>query len=218
MDPAQNLIAITYAITADHLRWGNKRFYVDFGTLDGGGIHPRAAGQTLFLLDLRLPGCENGLIEIDDCELKGLDRHIAFWRSLLISNATSRVWELQIWDWKQSTTSSSVLTGPLEHGEIADFYFLAHDRLLVFSHNLDSIEDMSQAPQLLACFMMVVPVMRIFYAECTCPVDDSTQPLMQAQQMVWTYDRYHRLTGNPRLVKLDDEPTLRRGCIGHKIR
>lgn len=109
MDPAQNLIAVAYAITADDLQSGNESFYVDIGTLNGGGIHPKAAGQTLLLLDL---GYENGLIETDPefFKLKGLGRHVAFWRSLLVSDTTSThvcsLRELQIWDWRRSTTSN----------------------------------------------------------------------------------------------------------------
>lgn len=45
MDPAQNLIAIAYGVNDDTIQ---GRFYVDLRTLDGDGIHPQAAGQTLF--------------------------------------------------------------------------------------------------------------------------------------------------------------------------
>jgi hypothetical protein len=67
--------------------------------------------------------------------------------------------------------------------------------LLVFSYNLElySIEDTSQAPQLLVYFTMAVSVTGIYYAECTCPMDDTTQPLMQAQQMMWTSDPEQQL-------------------------
>ncbi|KAG1751113.1 hypothetical protein EDB19DRAFT_1274362 [Suillus lakei] len=201
MDPAQNLITVAYANTVDPFQSGDRNFYVDIGALDGGGSHPQAAGQTFFLLELRLPGYENGLIEIDAYyfKLKGLGRHIAFWRALSIGDATSThvrdLWELQIWDWQHSTICKSVLTDRLERDEVTDFCFLGHDKLVIFSCNLElySIEDMSQAPQLLACFMMAVPVMSIWGAECNLPMDDSTQPLMQAQQMMWISDPKQQL-------------------------
>lgn len=46
MDPAQNLIAIAYGVNDGTIQEG--RFYVYLRTLDGDGIHPQAAGQTLF--------------------------------------------------------------------------------------------------------------------------------------------------------------------------
>ncbi|KAG1751129.1 hypothetical protein EDB19DRAFT_1275165 [Suillus lakei] len=45
MDPAQNLIAIAYA-TGDDQEEEEDRIFVDLGTLNGGGIHPQAAGNT----------------------------------------------------------------------------------------------------------------------------------------------------------------------------
>jgi hypothetical protein len=81
------MIAVAYSISADHLWWDNKKmFYVDMEILHEGGIHPEGAGQILFLLDLRLPGCEDSLIKIYDFKLKGLGKHVAFWRSMLIDD------------------------------------------------------------------------------------------------------------------------------------
>ncbi|KAG1755546.1 hypothetical protein EDB19DRAFT_413455 [Suillus lakei] len=77
-----------------------------------------------------------------------------------------------------------------------DFCFLGGDRLLIANYSLKvySIEDMSQAPQLLACFLLPVPPM--MKIRCILPMDDiahSSQPQMQTQQTMWTLDPQHRL-------------------------
>ncbi|KAG2131773.1 hypothetical protein DEU56DRAFT_757469 [Suillus clintonianus] len=198
MDPAQNLIAVAYSVTDHDPNWGDaEMFYIDLIALDGGGVHPQAAGHTLFLSELT--GYDVIKTDPDDIKLEGFGKHIAFWRTVEMLDANNdfhNMWELQIWDWQHSTTSSCVLAddiGPL-YDCSADFCFLGNDRLLVFSHKLKlySIEDTTQAPQLLACFLLPISAMNI---GCTCilPMEDSLQPPMQAQQKMWTSDPQHQL-------------------------
>lgn len=201
MDPAQNLIAIACMIADETLGMDDERLYIDLGALDGdGGVHPEAAGKTLFLS--ALPRCEDGLYTIENWKLEGLGRHIAFRRSLLVHEGSYKfgeeIWFLQVWDWKQSTMSSCVLSDAIinpEVGESLDFCFLGNDRLLIVSKDLKlySIEDLSQAPQLLACFLMPVSVTGI---QCLLPMDDiahSSQLQMQAQRTMWTSDPKNRI-------------------------
>ncbi|KAG2131774.1 hypothetical protein DEU56DRAFT_450203 [Suillus clintonianus] len=199
MDPAQNLIAVAYAVTDHDPNWGDaEMFCIDLRALDGGGYHPRAVGHTLFLSELT--GYEEPVIETDpdNVKLKGFGKHIAFWRTLQVNDANAdfhHLWELQIWDWQHST-SSCVLTDDInpDYDNATDFCFLGNDRLLVFSHKLKlySIEDTTQAPQLLACFLLPIS-MYTGYAECILPMEDSLQPPMQAQQKMWTSDPQHQL-------------------------
>ncbi|KAG1804419.1 uncharacterized protein BJ212DRAFT_898030 [Suillus subaureus] len=77
-----------------------------------------------------------------------------------------------------------------------EFCSLGNTRLLVITDNLKlySIEDMSQAPDLLACFLMPVSLMLRCFPGL--PVDDighSSQPQIQAQRMMYTSDPAHRL-------------------------
>ncbi|KAG1775544.1 hypothetical protein EV702DRAFT_1279893 [Suillus placidus] len=201
MDPAQNLIAIACMIANETLGMEDERLYIDLGALDGdGGVHPEAAGKTLFLSGL--PRFENGLYAIENWKLEGFGRHIAFRRSLLVHEGGYKfgeeIWFLQIWDWQRSTTSSCVLSDTIinpEVGESLDFCFLGNDRLLIVSKDLKlySIEDLSQAPQLLACFLMPVSVTGI---QCLLPMDDiahSSQLQMQAQRTMWTSDPKNRI-------------------------
>jgi hypothetical protein len=108
MDPVQNLVAIAYAITDDDLQSGDESFYIDLRTLDVDGVHPRAAGPKLFLSGL--PGGENSELITQSMKLEGLGRHIAFRRSLTVSDEEDStyedVWALQIWDWQHSMTSN----------------------------------------------------------------------------------------------------------------
>lgn len=203
MDPAQNLIAIACMIADETLEMDDERLYIDLGTLDGlgdGGVHPEAAGKTLFLSGL--PRCEDGLYTIENWKLEGLGRHIAFRRSLLVHEGGYKfgeeIWFMQIWDWQHSTTSSCVLSDTIinpDVGESLDFCFLGNDKLLIVSKDLKlySIEDLSQAPQLLACFLMPVSVTGI---QCLLPMDDiahSSQLQMQAQRTMWTSDPKNRI-------------------------
>jgi hypothetical protein len=106
MDPVQNLIAIAYIVHDDTLQVDGSfynfypyNFYIDLGTLDGDGAHPEAAGPMLF------PPSE---MEHDNGGVKGLGRHIAFWRCPKFTTAidnTYKGWSLQIWDWQNSMTS-----------------------------------------------------------------------------------------------------------------
>ncbi|KAG1819903.1 hypothetical protein EV424DRAFT_1644684 [Suillus variegatus] len=186
MDPAQNLIAVAYAV--DH-----KTVYINLGTLDGDGVHPQAAGEKLFLSD----DLENSF-DMTFVRLKGFGRHIALSRRSNDENRTSldKVWQLQIWDWKYSTTCSSILSGAIPNGSVdpVDFCFLGNNRLLVITDNLNlySIEDMSQPPELLACFLMPIPL-KLW---CLPLIDDigyGSQLHMQAQATTCTSDPIHRL-------------------------
>lgn len=201
MDPAQNLIAIACMIADETLGMDDERLYIDLGALDGNGaVHPEAAGKTLFLS--ALPRCEDGLYTIENWKLEGLGRHIAFRRSLLVHEGSYKfgeeIWFLQIWDWQKSTTSSCVLSDTIinpEVGESLDFCFLGNERLLIVSRDLKlySIEDLSQAPRPLACFLMPVSVTGI---QCLLPMDDiahSSQLQMQAQRTLWTSDPKNRI-------------------------
>lgn len=201
MDPAQNLIAIACVIVDETLGVDDERLFIDLGALDGdGGVHPEAAGKTLFLS--RLPKCEAGLYSIETWKLEGLGSHIAFRRSLLVHDGSysfgEEIWFVQIWDWQHSTTSNCVLSDSLMSpnvGESLDFCFLGNDRLLIVSKDLKlySIEDITQAPRLLACFLMPVSVTGI---QCLLPMDDiahSSRLQMQAQRKMWTSDPKNRI-------------------------
>ncbi|KAG1786077.1 uncharacterized protein HD556DRAFT_1067918 [Suillus plorans] len=186
MDPAQNLIAVAYAV--DH-----KTVYINLGALDGDGVHPQAAGEKLFLSD----DSENSF-GMTFVRLKGFGRHIALSHRLNNENRTSldKVWQLQIWDWKYSTTSSSIISDAIPNGSVdpVDFCFLGNNRLLVITDNLNlySIEDMSQPPELLACFLMPIPL-KLW---CLPLIDDigyGSQLHMQAQATMCTSDPTHRL-------------------------
>lgn len=200
MDPVQNLIAIAYATVDDHFQWNDERIYIDLGTLDGGGIHPQAVGRTLYRSGL--PGIQSGnrtSRNLGKLKLKCFGRHIALWHSRQITGEylDVRLWELQIWDWQHSTTSSSVLSvtinPPCE--EAIDFCFLGHDRLLIFSDvmKLYLIEDTSQAPQLLACFLLPVSLTSIQCIYSTDDIAHSSRPQILAQQTMWTFDPEHQL-------------------------
>jgi hypothetical protein len=76
-----------------------------------------------------------------------------------------------------------------------DFCFLGNDRLLIVNDDMKlySIEDMSQAPQLLACFMLPVSLTKI---QCIYPMDDtahSSRPQILSQQTMWISDPEHQL-------------------------
>ncbi|KAG1819913.1 hypothetical protein EV424DRAFT_917650 [Suillus variegatus] len=186
MDPAQNLIAVAYVV--DH-----KAVYINLGALDSDGVHPEAAGERLFLSD-----DSEHRSETKSAKLKGFGRHIALSRRLDDANLTSsdKAWQLQIWDWKCSTTSSSILSGAVPNRSYTaiDFCFLGNNRLLVTTGNLNlySIEDMSQPPELLACFLMPMPM----ELRCLSPIDDighSSELHMQAQSTMYTSDPTHQL-------------------------
>ncbi|KAG1880143.1 hypothetical protein F4604DRAFT_1954086 [Suillus subluteus] len=196
IDPVQNLLAIVYVTV---IRNGNmvydEDYYIDLVTLDGDGAHPHAAGRTLFLSDL--PTRENFITKSTKIECLG--RHIAlrlFDDQPRTPTFASRWW-LQIWDWQHSTTSNSILSGPVidpDFDEI-DICFLGNDRFLIVSDHLKlySIEDMSQAPRLLACFSWPVPFMNL---RCFTPTDDitrSSHPQIQAPQITWISNPEHRL-------------------------
>ncbi|KAG1862381.1 hypothetical protein C8R48DRAFT_709725 [Suillus tomentosus] len=185
IDPAQNLIAIAYYTNydddyLDSLSWPDRPFYIDLKTLDGDGVHPQAAGQTLFLSEL--DKCQNRTIK-----LQGLGRHIAIQCSL------ANTWWSQIWDWQHSTTSNSVIS----HASDGDSCFLGNDRFLTMNNlglYLYSIEDMSQAPTFLAGFSMPTSVhMRIKYVGPTDDIAHGPQPQMEAHQTLWTSDPEHRI-------------------------
>ncbi|KAG0707913.1 hypothetical protein DFH29DRAFT_1065961 [Suillus ampliporus] len=190
MDLAQNLIAIVYPVIDDTLQSDNETLYIDIRALNSGGVHPQAAGRTLFLSGLS--GYDNSDIQTKGAKLKGFGRHIALQRTLVVMArggaliSFEEMWQLQIWDWQHSTTSSSVLAEmalPYPFHNPPDFCFLGNNRLLIVANNLRlySIQDMSQTPQLLACFLM--PVIQRFRI---LPMDDiahSSQLQFQAQQI-----------------------------------
>ncbi|KAG2339284.1 hypothetical protein BDR05DRAFT_1062254 [Suillus weaverae] len=160
MDPAQNLIVVVCVV--------GETVHIDLRALDSDGVHPQAAGPRLFLSALQ--EYEEHHIDTESAKLKGLGRHVALrWISLSID-----MWQLQIWDWQHSTTSNCFLSGDINP---FDFCFLGNNRLLVVGDALKlySIEDMSRMPQLLACFLMPVPLLPI---RCFLP----TEPQMQGQQ------------------------------------
>ncbi|KAG1843360.1 hypothetical protein DFJ58DRAFT_747905 [Suillus subalutaceus] len=183
MDPAQNLFVIVYDV--------NNTTNIYLATLDDGRVHPHAAGPALVLgLPEYLPGYSTR------AKLKCYGRHIALRRRYSYINiaGTSTVqWQLQIWDWQHSTTSSSILCGILYEPffDEAGFNFLGNDRLLVASDDLKlySFEDMSKTPQLLACFLLPFPMLDILFISSV-EHSYSSQPQTQAQ---YTEDPEHRL-------------------------
>ncbi|KAG1842920.1 hypothetical protein C8R48DRAFT_780868 [Suillus tomentosus] len=185
MYPAQNLIAVAYVV--DH-----KTVYINLGALDGDRSHPEAAGERLLSDD------SENRFETTMAKLKGFGRHIALSRRWDDENRASFFkWQLQIWDWKYSTTSDSILSGAVLNRIVGpvDFCFLGKNRLLVITDNLNlySIENMSQTPELLACFLMPIPLMA---PQCLPLIDDigyGSQPHMQAQATMCTSDPTHRL-------------------------
>ncbi|KAG0695379.1 hypothetical protein DFH29DRAFT_1083389 [Suillus ampliporus] len=192
MDPVQNLIAIAYRIRRGTPQEG--RFYVELRALDGDGIHPQAAGQTLFVLNAQDSHRES---VFESLSLKGFGRHLALQCFPQVDDGSTTVWWLQLWDWKHSTTSNSGLRDTIQSDlvESIDFCFVGNDRLLTASDKLRlySIEDMSRKPQLLACYLLPVKVTSI---RCLLPIDDIThgsQLQMQTQQTMWTSDPEHRL-------------------------
>ncbi|KAG1861265.1 hypothetical protein F4604DRAFT_1957590 [Suillus subluteus] len=195
MDPEQNLIAAAYDII------GGSGVYIDLLALDGDGVHPQAAGRTL-IMSPGLPGRQNMDFEALDSDsdknwrLESLGRHIALWRHESPRDEPERLlWWLQIWDWQYSTMSNCVLSGTVFDAEqfdgLIDFCFLGSNRLLiVMNDNLKvySIEDMSQAPELLACFLFPAQVQFI-----RCFPSKINLNLARTQRTMWTSDPAHRL-------------------------
>lgn len=189
MDPAQNLIAIAYSVTDATLESNDETLYIDLGALDRDGIHPKAAGRTLFLSVL--PASKDKCFVTESAKLKGFGRHIALRRSF--AYPFEEMWQLDIWDWQHSATSNSVLSGTNFQPNSIDFCFLGNNRLLVVAGHLKlySIEDMSQTPQLLACFLMPVLYLDI---QCFLPMDHiDSSPQLQAQQAMYTSDPKNQL-------------------------
>ncbi|KAG1744840.1 hypothetical protein EDB19DRAFT_2023803 [Suillus lakei] len=201
MDPGENLIAIAYVIL---LNWpeGNDRIYIDLGVLDGDGAHPQAAGRTLYLSETEFEG---NILASDTLQLDICGRHVAFRSSRCsvvydgLDEVNQEMWWLQIWDWKHSTTSNCVISDTITHSRVHesfDFCFLGEDKLLIVGNDLKlySIENLSQAPQLLACFLLPVSVTSIMFL---LPMDDniahSSYLQMQAQRTMWTSDPKNRL-------------------------
>ncbi|KAG1727733.1 hypothetical protein EDB19DRAFT_2028167 [Suillus lakei] len=191
IDPAQNLIAVAHNISG-----GEQTLCVDLQALDGGGVHPQAAGRRLFLSGL--PGYEHTFLPTGRAQLKNFGRYMALDRTVAVFDAAAAVtfepmWQLQIWDWQHSTTSNSFLSDTLHnaHYDAIDFCFLGNNRLLVATGNLKiySFEDMSQTPQLLACFVMPVTSPNI---ECLLSTDDIDVHSPQMQTM-YTSDPKNRL-------------------------
>ncbi|KAG2120194.1 hypothetical protein BD769DRAFT_1020259 [Suillus cothurnatus] len=196
IDPVQNLLAIVYVtVIRNGGMVSDEDYYIDLVALDGDGAHPQAAGRTLLLSDF--PRRQNFITKTTKVE--GLGRHIA----LRLFDDESRTpsiasrWWLQIWDWQHSTTSHSILSGPIIDPDLdeIDFCFLGNDRFLILNNDLKlySIEDMSQAPRLLACFLLPVSIMNL---RCFTPTDDmarTSYPQIQAPQVTWISNTEHRL-------------------------
>jgi hypothetical protein len=103
MDPAQNLLAVVYVVSSGPLQ-SHKTVHIDLRALNDDSVHPKAAGRTLVLSGL--PKFNTGY-----ATLKGFGRHIALLsRQHGTPNASpmssERMWQLQIWDWKNSTASN----------------------------------------------------------------------------------------------------------------
>ncbi|KAG1862418.1 hypothetical protein C8R48DRAFT_834090 [Suillus tomentosus] len=201
MDPAQNLLAIAYAISGDNYPY-DEESYIELLTLDGDGVHPQAAGRTLFMSDLWLPEGRENFVRWCS-KLEGFEKYIAFLRFAPLFDVTGSSvyskWCLHIWDWQHSTSSNSMLSGSttldLDFGRSIDFCFLGNDRLLIISDNLELylIEDMSRSPQLLARFLLPASV---FNLKCCTPTSDiacSSHPEIQAQQVTWVSDPKYRV-------------------------
>ncbi|KAG2341867.1 hypothetical protein BDR05DRAFT_431682 [Suillus weaverae] len=192
MDPAQNLLAVVYAVPGGPLQ-SDETVYIDLRALDGDSVHPQAAGRTLILSELL--GFNTNYVK-----LKGFEKHIALLRRqhgtpIALGTSSDRMWQLQIWDWQNSTASNCVLSDTFLdlHYEV-DISFLGNNRLLVVTDNLKLylIEDMSQTPQLLAYFLLPFTLPNL---ECL-PMDDiqhSSEPQMQVPQMMYTSDPKNRL-------------------------
>ncbi|KAG2138343.1 hypothetical protein DEU56DRAFT_945374 [Suillus clintonianus] len=196
MDPAQNLIAIVYSVTdSDDPLQSDETVYIDIRALDNDSSHPQAAGREI--LSSKPAGYADNRIETMEAKLKGCGRHIALQRMLVVvvddRETDLYVWHLQIWDWQNSTTSSSDISNVVQYpyGDSNNFCFLGNNKLLVVVSDLRlySIEDMSQTPQLLACFLPPLPLS----APCLLPMDDVEQLQMQAKKTMYTPDPTHQL-------------------------
>jgi hypothetical protein len=189
MDPAQNMIATAYAVPDSSLQSNEETIYIDIRVLDNDGVHPHAAGRTLFLSVP--PASKDKFFVTESAKLKGFGRHIAFLCFFLYPDR--RMWQLHIWDWQHSTTSNSVLSDMSLSPHRIDFCFLGNNRLLVVANDLKlySIEDMSQTPQLLARFLMPVPFQDV---RCFLPIDHiDSSPMIYAQQAMYTSDPQNQL-------------------------
>ncbi|KAG2156938.1 uncharacterized protein EDB93DRAFT_1308026 [Suillus bovinus] len=209
MDPEQNLIAAAYVIDGSNV-------YINLLALDGDDVHPQAAGKRLIMSsEATHPDPDIGL-----WGLKGLGRHVALWHYLAFDSGDGLQWWLQIWDWQYSTMSDCVLGGTmLDYYGIIDFCFLGGHRFLIVSDNdfkLYSIEDMSQPPQLLACFLFPAGVE---LEQCFSSKDDltsskrrilSSPPVFSSSSTSlkeWRRE-YHGNIGGPlnsRIFEVDDD-------------
>jgi len=150
MDPAQNLIAIAYFVTQspdDFDDW----FFIELGALDRDGVHPKAAGRTLYLSEL--PGREGSRFMTEGVKLEGMGRHIALRRTLTCDAPgvplPEEIWSLHIWDWQESTTSNVSLGHKSLKKSTADARFrvssltrrwyktLTNQWIFVFSETID---------------------------------------------------------------------------------
>ncbi|KAG1762342.1 hypothetical protein EDD22DRAFT_1028102 [Suillus occidentalis] len=196
MDPSQNLLAVVYVVPGGPHQ-SHKTVHVDLRALNDDSVHPQAAGRTLVLSGL--PKFNTGY-----AKLKGFGRHIALLRRqhgtpIASPNSSERMWQLQIWDWKNSITSNCVLSNTfLDLRQEFDISFLGNNRLLVVTDDLklDSIEDMSRTPQLMACFLLPFAL-----PDLGCPlltpddsnVQHSSEPQMQTPQTMYTSDPKYQL-------------------------
>ncbi|KAG0697237.1 hypothetical protein DFH29DRAFT_1082464 [Suillus ampliporus] len=175
MDPTQNLIAIAYLVFDDTQ---NETLYIDPRALDSGSVHPRVAGRTLFPSGPL--GYEDTFIQTKTAKLKVFGSH-----------------RLVMWDWQHSTKPCSTLSGTLPYRfyRPPDLCFLGNNRLLMVTTDnlrLYSIQDMSQPPQLLACFLMPAPIrgLRVLSMD---DIAHISQQQIQAQQMMHISDPRHQI-------------------------
>ncbi|KAG1829125.1 hypothetical protein EV424DRAFT_1536050 [Suillus variegatus] len=191
MDPTQNLLAAAYHVL------DGPDVYIDILPLDGDNAHPQAAGTTLCMLP-ELRGPQNILPKAERWWIRSLGRLMALSHFLRLNDPDRILWWLQIWDWQHSTTSNSVLSDAMSGSQISiDYYFLGTSRLLaIVNINLKvySIEDMSQAPQLLACFLLPAPVRGAHFLSDNLKDDGAqSRPPPGMPQKMWKSDPTHRI-------------------------
>ncbi|KAG1843509.1 hypothetical protein C8R48DRAFT_465527 [Suillus tomentosus] len=116
---------------------------------------------------------------------------------ILLCGAPLRIHSRRCGSWIFGTGNTQrhliVLSGTNFQPNSIDFCFLGNNRLLVVAGHLKlySIEDMSQTPQLLACFLMPVLYLDI---QCFLPMDHiDSSPQLQAQQAMYTSDPKNQL-------------------------
>ncbi|KAG2100153.1 uncharacterized protein F5147DRAFT_813327 [Suillus discolor] len=191
MDPTQNLLTATYHVL------DGPDVYIDLLPLDRNGAHPQAAGPTLFISP-ELCEPQNVIPKAEGWRVCSLGRLMALSHSLRLNDPDRILWSLQIWDWQHSTMSNSVLSSAVSGSQISYGYcFLRTSRLLMIANiNLKvySIEDMSQVPQLLACFLLPAAVRGThFVSDNSKDNGAQSRPEPGMPQKMWKSDPTHRI-------------------------